>query len=311
MPEDCGIFAVASFAFDRNDSVNTHFMESDKNIVTTLTSAGKIVYTSIGFQNEDNWPLIFEADESSTNYKTEIIDPLVTFLNAYNISGVIIDMQYVYDGPTDYPQKMSTFVTKIKQSVKHDLKFGLQVESWSYENFSCSECFDFSITNSVLDFYIIDFYILNICDSDGKQYGLAPITCQNPNMTTMEQVTAAITNSSMDQSKIYCLLGSSVYLPEDQSINDKQITTFSTYCSSSNSSSSNSSQWCANPSELSYQQGQYAKKHYKGLVTRTLDADDYNNSCNCGLFPVTNLFISGWKSTSLTPCASIDQRTKS
>jgi len=67
-----------------------------KGIVTSLTKLNKIVYTRIGFQYTDNWPSILEVYESSTNYQTETIDPLVTFLNAYNISGIFIKMFTIY-----------------------------------------------------------------------------------------------------------------------------------------------------------------------------------------------------------------------
>ncbi|XP_060834067.1 uncharacterized protein LOC132917367 [Rhopalosiphum padi] len=311
LPEDCGIFTVGNYAFDRDDGTNSHFMESDKGVVKSLTKLNKIVYTRIGFQYTDNWPSIFEADESSTNYQSETIDPLVTFLNAFNISGIFINMDTIYDGYADYPKKISTFVTKVKQSVKRDLKFGLEVDSSTYKNFSISEYFDFSITNKVLDIYIIDFSLLNECDSDGHKYGLAPIECKNPNMTTMDQVTAAVTNSSMDQSKIYCLVATSAILPEGQILNKKRITTVSTLCNGTSDSSLNTSTWCSNPSELSYQQGGYAKKHYKGIVILQLDTDDYDDTCGCGLFPVTNIFINGWKSSSFSPCAKIDQITQS
>jgi hypothetical protein len=67
-----------------------------KGVVKSLTKLDKIVYTRIGFTYNDNWHSIFEADDSSTNYQTETIDPLVTFLNAYNISGIFINIDTIY-----------------------------------------------------------------------------------------------------------------------------------------------------------------------------------------------------------------------
>jgi len=37
-----------------------------------------------------------------------------------------------------------------------------------------------------------------------------------------------------------------------------------------------------------------------------IDADDYNCSCGCQQFPMTNSMINGWKKEELQKCPSID-----
>ncbi|XP_025192112.1 uncharacterized protein LOC112592309 [Melanaphis sacchari] len=203
----------------------------------------------------------------------------------------------------NFPQQISTFISQVKQGVKHKIKFGLIVDGGAYERFNDTTSFDFTITNKVLDIYLIDFVNLNVCDSEAKQYGVAPITCPSPNLTTMEQVTSAVTSSKMDKSKVYAWLQSTILIPADQPlIYDLQLTTYSKYCSIN---TENSTFWCQNSPQLSHDQAAFAKKNYKGIVIEGLDSDDFNSSCGCEQFPVTKAFISGWKSSPLALCSRL------
>ncbi|XP_025191557.1 uncharacterized protein LOC112591833 [Melanaphis sacchari] len=178
--------------------------------------------------------------------------PLVNFLNDFKISGLLLNVYEIYGVMENFPQKISTFVSQVKQEVKHKIIFGLTIDGYSYTNFSNPSGFDFTITNGVLDMYLINFVNLNDCDSNGKKYGLAPITCSIPDMTTMEQVTSAVTSSKMDKSKIYAWLQSIILIPDDQPpIYDKHFTTYSTYCSTR---TKNSSLLCQSPSKLTRDQ---------------------------------------------------------
>ncbi|XP_025190478.1 uncharacterized protein LOC112591044 [Melanaphis sacchari] len=303
IPDDCDIISIGQYSFDRNDGIDTYTTESDKGVLRALNKANKVVYTQLGFYINDDWPSIL-APQDEEQYKKETIGPLVNFLNTFKISGLLLSVEWIYGVMENFPQKISTFISQVKQQVKHKIKFGLIIDAYAYANFNDTSSFDFTITNKVLDIYLIDFVNLNICDSEGKQDGLAPITCPSPNMTTMEQVTSAVTNSKMDKSKIYAWLQSLILMPNDQPLLFlKQITTYSTYCSIH---TKNSSLWCQNPSQLSYDQGAFAKKNYQGIFIKCLDGDDFNSSCGCGQFPVTKAFISGWKSTPLTPCSKLD-----
>lgn len=37
-----------------------------------------------------------------------------------------------------------------------------------------------------------------------------------------------------------------------------------------------------------------------------LDNDDYEGTCGCGKFTVTNTFIDAWEGKAITPCAKLD-----
>lgn len=37
-----------------------------------------------------------------------------------------------------------------------------------------------------------------------------------------------------------------------------------------------------------------------------LDMDDYDCSCNCEKFPVTNIIIDGWESSTFNACPKLD-----
>ncbi|XP_026807409.1 uncharacterized protein LOC113550023 [Rhopalosiphum maidis] len=123
-------------------------------------------------------------------------------------------------------------------------------------------------------------------------------------MWTIELVNNAINNSTMDKSKIYAMLQVSVIIPTSLAgKNGKQLTSYAKYC---NNTDSNSCQWCSNPSQVSYDQGVYAKQNYKGIILRQLDTDDYGCYCGCGQFPVTNQIINGWESSTFTSCPKLD-----
>ncbi|XP_025190485.1 uncharacterized protein LOC112591049 isoform X2 [Melanaphis sacchari] len=292
IPDDCDVINMGQYNFDINDGA-----------MRALKTANKVVYIQLGFYSGDDWPSIL-APQDEEQFKKETMGPLVNFLNAYKISGLLLNIYRIYDIMENFPQKLSTFISQIKQQVKHKIKFGLLIYAYSDTNFLNTSSFDFTITNKVLDMYIINFVNLNVCDSEAKQYGVAPITCPSPNMMTMEQVTSSVTSSKMDKSKIYTWLQSLILMPEDQPlIFDKKVTSYSAYCSIH---TKNSSIWCQNPSQLSYDQAAFVKKNYQGIIIECLDADDFNSSCGCGQFPVTKAFISGWKSTPLTPCPRLD-----
>ncbi|XP_025190505.1 uncharacterized protein LOC112591066 [Melanaphis sacchari] len=303
IPDGCDVITMGFYAFDRNNGVDIHTTKSDEDAMRALQKANKIVYTILGFADKKDWPSIFDPRYKKT-YRKFILDPLVMFLNDFKISGVLLNVLGIYDVMDNFPQQISTFISQVKQGVTHKIKFGLVIDAITYESFNDTTSFDFTITNGVLDMYLIIFANLNICDSDGKKYGLAPITCPSPNMTTMEQVTSAVSNSKMDKLKIYAWLQNVILIPDDQPLLlNKHITTYSTYCSTN---TSQSSLWCQNPPKLSYDQATFAKKNYRGIAIQSLDADDYNSSCGCEQFPITKTFISGWKSTPLTPCPRLD-----
>ncbi|XP_025193597.1 uncharacterized protein LOC112593422, partial [Melanaphis sacchari] len=272
-------------------------------IVRTLVKAKKVVYIKIGFFSKSNWLSIF-VPKNEEKYKKVTLGPLVNFINSFNISGIIIYLRWIHENQKVSPKDYTSFISRIKQQVKHKIKVGLVVNGAYYKDFSNTSSFDFTITNEALDMYYIIFANLNLCDSDTKKYGLVPVSCPNPNVTSMEQVTSAVTNSKMDKSKIYAWLQCTIKIPNNQPlILKKAITTYSTYCSIN---TTNSSLWCASSSQLSYDQATYSKKNYEGILIEILDGDDFNSSCGCGQFPVTKAYISGWKSTKLTPCSRLD-----
>ncbi|XP_025202873.1 uncharacterized protein LOC112599956 [Melanaphis sacchari] len=217
-----------------------------------LHTANKVVYTKLGIYYKDSsWTSIF-APMDEERQKNEIIGPLVNFLNDFKISGLILNIYAIYDVMDNFPQKISTFISQVKQGVKHKIIFGLMIDAYTYTKFSDLSAFDFTITNGVLDIYLINYFSINICDSEGKIYGLAPVTCPSPNMTTMEQVTSAVTSSKMDKSKVYAWLQSVIMIPDDQPpIYDVQYTTYSKYCSIN---TTNSTLWCQNRPQLSHDQ---------------------------------------------------------
>ncbi|XP_025206026.1 uncharacterized protein LOC112602260, partial [Melanaphis sacchari] len=262
LPAGCDIFVIGQYAFDRDNGIDVHTTKENNDIIKSLHEANKIVYLILGFVNKTDWPSIF-APKDEEQYKKEKMGPLISFLNDFNISGLLMNIRKIYVS------------------------------------------FDFTITNKELDIYLIDIQKLNdFCDSDVKKYGMTPIKSPTPNMTSMEQVTSAVTGSTMDKLKIYAMLKCHVRIPNGQpKINNKLITSYSTYCSTN---TPQSSLWCQDRSQFSFDQGAFAKKNYKGIVINILDGDDFNSSCGCGLFPVTNAMISGWKSTPLTPCPRLD-----
>ncbi|XP_022168390.1 uncharacterized protein LOC111032393 [Myzus persicae] len=120
-----------------------------------------------------------------------------------------------------------------------------------------------------------------------------------------EKVNSGVTNSSMDKSKIYAMI--QVYpiipitiVPEGS----RSDSTYSIYCNSTDPATS--SQWCTNPSKLSYDQGAYAKQYYVGIVLEQLDTDDYLGCCECGKFLVSNQIIDGWTARPFKTCPKLD-----
>ncbi|XP_025201721.1 uncharacterized protein LOC112599156 [Melanaphis sacchari] len=276
-------------------------------MVKTLLNAKKVVYTKIGFYNKPDWHSIF-VPENEENYKKTIMDPLVNFINSFSISGIVIYFRYIHLDKTVSPKDYTSFVNRLKQEVKHKIKVGLVIHGAFYQQYSNTSSFDFTITNEALDMYYIIFTYINFCNSVTKKCGVAPIKSPNPNITSMEIITSAVTNSTMDKTKIYAVLQCTVRITRGQPLVLKKIiTTYSTYCSIN---TTNSSLWCASPSQLSYDQAAYSKKNFKGIYLEVLDGDDFNSSCGCGQFPVTKAYISGWKSTKLTPCSRFGEIEK-
>ncbi|XP_022168501.1 uncharacterized protein LOC111032462 [Myzus persicae] len=302
LPERCDIIAVAQFAFDRTEG--DQILESDKGIITSLVEAKKTVYTSIGFVCEDDWPAIFDPPDTGV-FQKDFFDPLINLLNASKVNGILIYCKYIYDVPViDFAVKLSNFVSAVKNKTDN-LIVGLIITGSYYFNFPNNSLFDFSITNEALDLYIIDWSNLNICDNDTVKYGLSPITSNILDMVTIEQVNGGITNSSMDKSKIYAMIQMLPVIPKKLVPKSPWcITTYSIYCSSTNPT--NLSQWCTNPSKLSYDQGAYAKQSYVGIALEHLDTEDYEGFCDCEKFPVTNLIIDGWTASPFKTCPKLD-----
>ncbi|XP_026822234.1 uncharacterized protein LOC113561194 [Rhopalosiphum maidis] len=300
LPGRCDIFIVGQFAFDRDDC--TYVMEADENIIQSLSEANKIVFLSIGFIDEDDWGTIFDPPDIDL-YNTQKFNPLVDFLNKYKIGGLIINCRDIYVKIENLAQKIGDFAASIKKEID-GLIVGLIITGLNYEMFPNNTLFDFTFTNDILDTYFIDFSFLNECNENSKKTGTSPITSET--MTSIEQVTCAVMSSSMDKSKIYALIQVTVTIPKSLVAEfDKEITTYSIYCGSNDLA--NSHQLCVNPSKLSYDQGAYAKQFYIGIFLDSLDADDYECSCGCGKFPVSNTIIDGWKSCTFTECSKIDE----
>ncbi|XP_003246843.3 uncharacterized protein LOC100569633 isoform X1 [Acyrthosiphon pisum] len=305
LPERCNIITIGQYAFDRDDGTNTRIMESDKDVIRTLIEANKPVYTRIGFVYKDDWSSIFDPPDADV-FQTEIFDPLVNFLNTIKVNGLLINCEFIYNNVDidDFAQKMSNFVTAIKEKVDK-LIVGLIISGWYYESFSDNTLFDFSITNKALDLYIINWSILNDCEEDKDKTGMTPITSTTPNTTTIEQVTCAVSNSDMDKSKIYAMIQMLPVIPKNLvPEGEKRISTYSIFCASGQA---DSSQWCTNPPKLSYDQGAYAKTFYVGIVLQQLDTDDYESKCECGPFPVSNVIIDGWTGCPFNDCPKLDR----
>ncbi|XP_022168290.1 uncharacterized protein LOC111032321 [Myzus persicae] len=302
LPERCEIITVAQFAFDRIEG--HQILESDKGTITSLVEANKTVYTRIGFVYEDDWPTIFDPPDAGV-FQKDFFEPLINFLNASKVNGILIYCEYIYDITIiDFAVKLSNFVSAVKNKTDN-LIVGLIISGSYYENFPNNSLFDFSITNEVLDLYVINWSALNLCDNDTVKYGLSPITSNISDMVTIEQVNGGVTNSSMDKSKIHAMIEMLPVIPKNLvPKNPGCITTYSIYCSSTNPT--NSSQWCTNPSKLSYDQGAYAKQYYVGIVLELLDTEDYEGFCECGKFPVSNLIIDGWTASPFKTCPKLD-----
>ncbi|XP_022168289.1 uncharacterized protein LOC111032320 [Myzus persicae] len=301
LPERCDIFTVAKFALD--DQTGDGISESDKGTITSLVKANKTVYTSIGLlynDNVDSWTAILDPMDAS-NFQDSFFDPLIKFLNASKVNGILIDCQDIYDITIiDFAVKLSNFVSAVKNKTDN-LIVGLIISGSYYENFPNNSLFDFSITNEVLDLYVINWSALNICDNDTVKYGLSPITSNISDMVTIEQVTNGVTNSSMDNSKIYAMIQ---MLPEIPTNPHDVAITYLEYCNSTDPATS--SQWCNNPTKLSYDQGAYAKQYYVGIVLEQLDTDDYLGCCECGKFLVSNQIIDGWTARPFKTCPKLD-----
>ncbi|XP_022168360.1 uncharacterized protein LOC111032372 [Myzus persicae] len=305
LPERCDIITIGEYAFDRNGGIDVHIKESDKGTIRSLVEANKPVYTHVGFQSTVDWCSIFDPSDKDI-FQKQIFDPLVSFLNTFKVNGIIINLKYIYKNTMDdYANKISTFVTNIKKKV-NKLIVCLLIAGSNYQYFINDTLFDFTITNKVLDLYIIDWSLLNICDNDTVKCGLSPITSNISDMVTIEQVNSGVNNSSMDKSKIYARMQIFPVIPKKLLSKDATycITTYSIYCSSTDST--NSSQWCTNPSKLSYDQGAYAKQSYVGIVLDQLDTDDYEGCCECGKFPVSNQIIDGWTASPFKTCPKLD-----
>ncbi|XP_022168336.1 uncharacterized protein LOC111032354 isoform X2 [Myzus persicae] len=276
-------------------------------IIRSLVEANKSVYIRIGFIYEDDWSSLFDPSDNDT-FQKQMFDPLVNFLNEFKVNGIIIDFISIYDVTMDnFEHKMCDFVSNIKTKV-NKLIVGLVTSGSNYQYFTNDELFNFTITNKVFDLYIIDWSNLNICDKDSVKTGISPVTSNISDMVTNEQVTNDVTNSSMDISKVYAMIQMSPVIPDNLLFKDAThcITTYSIYCNSTDPT--NSSQWCTNPSKLSYDQGAYAKKFYVGIVIQVLDSDDYEVCCECEKFPVSNQIIDGWTASPFKTCPKLDHK---
>eukprot|EP00102_Acyrthosiphon_pisum_P015791 XP_008186507.2 PREDICTED: uncharacterized protein LOC103310334 [Acyrthosiphon pisum] len=202
LPERCDIIDIGQYVFSRDNGIDTHIMESDKDIIRSLVEANKPVYTRIGFDGTDDWGSIFNPPDANV-FQTKKFDPLVNFLNTFKVNGLLINCANIYNIATDdVAKKVSDFVCEIKKKVDK-LIVGLMFSGSYYESFTDNTLFDFTITNKVLDLYIIDWATLNSCEKDTVKTGISPVTSTNPNILTIEKVTSGVTNSSMDKSKIY------------------------------------------------------------------------------------------------------------
>ncbi|XP_060866178.1 uncharacterized protein LOC132941939 [Metopolophium dirhodum] len=307
LPERCDIIDVGQYAFDRDNGVDTHIKESDKDIIRTLVEANKTVYTRIGFRGgKDEWIPIFNPTDEKV-FQKQTFDPLVNFLNTFKINGLIINCEDIYSIATDdIDKKISNFVSAIKSKVDK-LIVGITISGKSYKKFENNTLFDFTITNQVLDLYIINWAYLNDCEKDTVKTGMSPVTSANPNVTTIAKVSSSVANSKMEKSKIYGMVQLLPYIPTKLLSKESMycITTYSIYCSSTNKA--NSSQWCTDPSQLLYDQGVHAKNVYVGIVLEQLDTDDYERKCECGPFPVTNIVLDGWTGSPFKTCPKLDQ----
>ncbi|CAI6365774.1 unnamed protein product [Macrosiphum euphorbiae] len=305
LPERCDIVTIGQYAFDRDDGTNTHVTESDKSAIKILIEANKPVYLRIGFVYKDDWSLVFDPADADVFQKT-MFDPLINFLTTTKVNGLLINCVdlYEYVAIDNLEQKISNFVCAIKAKIDK-LIVGVFISGVYYESFPDNTIFDFSITNAVLDLYIIDWSVLNDCEDKKNKTDMTPISSTTPNTTTVEQVTCAVTNSRMDKSKIYAMVQMLPVLPQSLLLEgEKRITTYSIFCEMTQA---DSSEWCSSPSKMSYDQGAYAKKFYVGIVLQQLDTDDYESKCKCGPFPVSNLIIDGWAGCSFNDCPKLDR----
>ncbi|XP_060834840.1 uncharacterized protein LOC132917882 [Rhopalosiphum padi] len=296
LPKRCDILIVGQFALDRDVGVLVDV--EDESTIKILTEANKNVYLSIGFIFHEDWCSILNAlDENE--YKTRIFDPLVGFLNKYKLGGLFMCIPDMLNGAIEnVSQKINDFVTSVKNNVD-GLKVGLAF--YVTDQISNKTSIDFTLINEIMDHYIIDFTNLNSCNNNTKKYGLNPI-CSDT-MPSIEQITGVVTNSNMDQSKLFAKLQANVIIPEDLVSKDEiTVTTYSKYCDDS----VDTSRWCGNPSKLSYDQGAYVAQFYSGLYIENLDADDFECKCGCKKFPVTNFIIDGWTNSDFTACPKID-----
>ncbi|XP_026819192.1 uncharacterized protein LOC113557850 [Rhopalosiphum maidis] len=299
LPERCDIYSVGQFAFDRDDCI--YVMEKDESAIKSLTEANKVVYLTIGFVNNDDWWSIFNPSDAN-EYKTQKFDPLVDFLNKYKLSGLFIYFPSLLDSDIQNVfQKISDFVTSIKEKID-GLKVGIVF--YVTDQISNKTRFDFTLINEIMDHYVIDLSMLNECDDNSKIYGLSPISSET--MVSIDQVTCVVTNSTVDQSKLFAKIQVSVLIPKDLvGEGVKTVTTYSIYCGDNDLAKS--SKLCGNPSNLSYDQGAYVDKFYSGLYIECLDADDFECKCGCKNFPVTNIIIDGWEKCDFTACSKLDQ----
>ncbi|KAL4142008.1 hypothetical protein QTP88_004540 [Uroleucon formosanum] len=306
LPERCDVFIVGQYFFDRKVGADSHVMESDKDIFRAFVNACIPVYTIVGFEIAATWNEIFDYSDKNV-YQTEVFDPLVTFLNEFNINGILLYFGDLYTtGVEDLATKISSFVGALKEKFDK-LVFGMILNENSHTSLTDNTLFDFSITNKVLDIYIMQYILLNDCNNNTVKTGVSPLTSTDNTIVTIEQVTCSVTNSYMDKSKIYAAIELAPRIPfpllPDYAMTS--LTSYSIYCSSADKS--NSSQWCTSPSQLIYDQGEYLKKFYAGIVLVQLETDDYECKCECGQYPVFNIAIDGWTGSPFKDCPAINK----
>lgn len=208
---------------------------------------------------------------------------------------------------SDLANKINKFVNDIKKNIP-TLKIGIIINGVSFSYFTDAQYLDYAKINGNLDHYVIDCTWLNVCNEITKKVGLSPVKLQQPNtkILTIPQVTTAVTCSEMDKEKIYIMLGVIAIKPDEILKKGELIaSTYTEYCGSSDPIVK--SKWCTNPSQLSYDQGVFAKQFYKGIVIELISYDDIKNTCGCQKFPVANIIIDGWNNKNFTACPKLDQ----
>ncbi|KAE9521591.1 hypothetical protein AGLY_018010, partial [Aphis glycines] len=274
-------------------------------ILDVLLKSGKDVYLYYGWSDALDWCKMLK--NASTNSLIEMKSIKGFFKDHQGITGLILT-GLSYDDPDPecpkFTENFKIYLDVMKKTFPN-LAIGLDLFGfYLIDQFNDPKraWLDFKVLDVSIDFYAVTMESFSPCNADFKTG--TTIICGNTTNHTLDILADVLQKTCIPKAKTYFKFKTHPEAPDD----------VHTFCDMTNEKlcelpSNATSDWCSDTIATYNEKGKFTKEHGAGFMTRYINFEDNNNTCQCEKsFFAFYALLDGFNGITSKPCELFDNR---